>query len=286
MLLRKTKKRFVVYLLICFFSLSSFALLYAQAAEEKITDQPYLVSQLPFEIGERLIFRLRYGFITAGTAEMKVLGLIENDYGRYYHIQTTARSASAFDWVYKVRDVVSTYMDAQTLYPLHFEKLLREGGYKADTFVDYFQDDSVAKVKYIRYKDGMKIKKQEEYDVPIPTGVFDALSALYYVRTLSLKGGESVYVNSHEKKKVYDLEIRISGPETVKVKAGKFRCLKLEPLLKGEGIFKHKGKLTIWVTDDDLKIPVQMKTEVVVGHITAELIKIKGVSKPIPAKID
>ncbi len=249
-------------------------------------DSLYLVSQLPFEIGERLIFRLRYGFISAGQAEMKVLALKSDGYGHYYHIQTTARSSRTFDWVYKVRDVVNTYMDARTLLPIHFEKLLREGGYKADTFVDYFFEDSVARVKFLRYKDGMKIKKQETYEVKIPpSGVFDALSAFYYIRTLNLNNVDTLYIPAHEKRKVYNLPIIISGPEVVRVKAGKFRCWRLEPALMEEGIFKHEGKITIWMTADELKIPVQMTTKVIVGHITAELVKIKGVSKKIPARL-
>lgn len=257
----------------------------AQAADS--TDQPYLVSELPFEIGERLVFKLRYGFISAGQAEMKVLGLKTNGFGNYYHIQTTARSSRSFDWVYKVRDVVNSYMDAQNLYSIHFEKLLREGGYKADTFVDYVYQDSVARVKFLRYKDGMKIRKKEEYEVRIPpTGVFDALSAFYYIRTLDLNGVDTVFVPTHEKRKVYNLPVIISGPEIVKVKAGKFRCWRLEPALLEEGIFKHEGKINIWLTDDEFKIPIQMTTKVIVGHITAELIKIRGISRPIPAKLD
>lgn len=134
-------------------------LLKAQAADS--STQPYLVSELPFEIGERLVFKLRYGFIAAGQAEMKVLALKNNGFGHYYHIQSTARSSRSFDWFYKVRDVVNSYMDAKRLYSIHFEKLLREGGYKADTFVDYVYQDSVARVKFLRYKDGMKIKKKK-----------------------------------------------------------------------------------------------------------------------------
>ena len=260
-------------------------LLKAQAADS--STQPYLVSELPFEIGERLVFKLRYGFIAAGQAEMKVLALKNNGFGHYYHIQSTARSSRSFDWFYKVRDVVNSYMDAKRLYSIHFEKLLREGGYKADTFVDYVYQDSVARVKFLRYKDGMKIKKKEAYEVKIsPTGVFDALSAFYYIRTLDLNGVDTVFVPTHEKLKVYNLPVIISGPEIVKVKAGKFRCWRLVPALLEEGIFKHEGKINIWLTDDGLKIPVKMTTKVIVGHITAELIKISGVSKAIPAKVE
>lgn len=116
--------------------------------------------------------------------------------------------------------------------------------------------------------------------------MFDALSAFYYIRTLDLNGVDTVFVPTHEKLKVYNLPVIISGPEIVKVKAGKFRCWRLVPALLEEGIFKHEGKINIWLTDDGLKIPVKMTTKVIVGHITAELIKISGVSKAIPAKVE
>ena len=61
--------------------------------------------------------------------------------------------------------------------------------------------------------------------------------------------------------------------------------ISLEPILKEEGVFKQKGSLRIWLTDDERKIPVQMKSKVLVGHITAELTKIKGVTKEIKARI-
>jgi hypothetical protein len=72
----------------------------------------------------------------------------------------------------------------------------------------------------------------------------------------------------------------------LKVQAGKFRCLVLEPLLKGEGIFKQQGRLQVWMTNDKYKIPVQMTSKVIVGHITSELEKIEGVGAPLPAQLN
>jgi hypothetical protein len=88
------------------------------------------------------------------------------------------------------------------------------------------------------------------------------------------------------KKKIYDLEIKVHKEEVVKVKAGEFRCVLLEPLLKSEGIFKQKGRLQIWMTNDVYKLPVQMKSKVVVGHITSELEKIEGIAGPIPSQLN
>ncbi|MBD3224274.1 MAG: DUF3108 domain-containing protein, partial [Caldithrix sp.] len=86
-----------------------------------------VINHNAFDVGERLIFKLRYGFIRAGTAEMKVLGRTQLYGNEVYHIQTKARSVSAFDWFYKVRDVVNSFTDVKGIFPYRYEKFLREG---------------------------------------------------------------------------------------------------------------------------------------------------------------
>ena len=240
----------------------------------------------PLTLGEKLIFKIRYGFINAGTAVMSILEETEVSGYATLHIQTTARSASGFSWIYKVEDVVSSYVRIPDFFPIRFEKKLREGSYFADQFADFFPEDSLVVVENIRYDDDMKIKRTEKKDIKAPPFIHDVLSAFYVVRTIDLKVGEPVYIKTIEKYKVYDLKVIVHKKETIKVEAGKFRCIVIEPLLKEGGIFKNKGKLKIWLTDDDLKIPVQMKTEVVVGSLTTELMKIEGIHKKIKAKIE
>ena len=246
---------------------------------------PSLSKTLPFHDGEVLSFRIRYGFITAGSAKMKVFVEQYDSTRKVYHLQTTAKSSGVFSWVYKVRDEVNSFVDYEGFYPIRFEKKLREGSYRADLFTDYFPDDSLAKVETIRYDSDMKIKKHKEYEVTVPPFSQDVLSSFYYIRRFDLKVGESLFLTNHEKKKVYDMKVIIHRKEIVEVEAGKFRCIVIEPVIKGEGLFKSKGKLMVWLTDDDKKIPVQMKSEVLVGHITTELVKIKGVTDKIEARI-
>ncbi len=240
----------------------------------------------PLMLGERLIFKIRYGFIRAGTATMSVLEENETDGNSVLHIQTTAKSASGFNWIYKVEDVVSTYVRIPDFYPVHFEKKLREGSYFADQYMDFFPDDSLAVVENVRFDDEMQIKHREKKEIKTPPFIKDVLSAFYIVRTMDLTVGNPVYITTIEKYKVYELKVIVHKIETLTVEAGKFRCLVIEPVLKEEGIFKNKGRLKIWLTDDELKIPVQMKTQVVVGSITTELIKIEGHHKKIAAQLD
>ncbi|MCB0282417.1 MAG: DUF3108 domain-containing protein [Calditrichaeota bacterium] len=237
-----------------------------------------------FENGEVLSFDIRYGFIVAGSAKMKVFETKDKNERPIYHLQTTARSSSTFSWIYKVRDEVNSYVNHKKFYPYRFEKKLREGGYEADLFTDYFPEDSLAKVEFIRYDDD-KIRKRNKYEVTVPPYVQDILSSFYYIRRQKLEVGKSVFLSNHEKKKVYNLEVKVHRKETIEVEAGKFRCIVVEPIIQGEGLFMKKGNLVIWLTDDDKKIPVQMTSEVLVGHITTELTKIEGVKDRITAKL-
>ena len=236
-----------------------------------------------FHVGEKLTFKIRYGFIKAGEAVMWVKDTLRMKGIPVYHIQTTARSVPAFDWVFKVRDEVNSYVTVNGFYSLRFEKKLREGSYKVDLIVDYLHEDSLAHVRFYRYD---RDDKNQDFTVKIPPYINDILSSFYYVRTRPLKVGQTIFIKNHEKEKVYDLEVKIRRKETLEVKAGTFRCLVVEPLIKGEGIFKQEGRLLIWLTDDQYKIPVQMTSEVAVGHITTELIRFTGIPMPIPAKLN
>ena len=235
-----------------------------------------------FSAGEKLTFKVRYGFVRAGTATMSVVKETMLDDKPVYHIQTRAESVSPFSWVYEVNDEVNSFLDREGLFSWRFEKMLREGGYEADMFVDYLPEDSLAKVHFIRYKDE---KEDNFYDVKVPPFAMDVLAAFYYIRTQPLRIGDILNLVNHDNKKVYNLEVQVYMRETIDTAAGTFRCLKVEPLLKGEGIFKQKGRLLVWLTDDQYKIPVQMTSEVIVGHITTELEKIEGIKHKIPSMI-
>jgi hypothetical protein len=107
--------------------------------------------------------------------------------------------------------------------------------------------------------------------IEIPPYTQDPLSVLYYVRTQNLEVGKSLFIDNFTDGKLYPLEVRVLEKERITVKAGTFDCIVVEPLLQAAGVFKHEGKLKVWLTDDRLKMPVLMKSKVLVGSISAEL---------------
>jgi hypothetical protein len=83
--------------------------------------------------------------------------------------------------------------------------------------------------------------------------------------------GDAVYLANHTGGKNYPIYIKVTGHDTVEVPAGEFDCITIEPVLKTSSIFKHEGKLTIWITDDNLRMPVLLRSKVVVGSFEARL---------------
>ena len=221
------------------------------------------VSRRVFAPAEELVFSVQYGLITAGEARMRISPQVRQREGRpTFEIVTTATSSKMFASVYPVNDRVVSYMDTLHLRSVRFEKHLREGTYKKDLWIVFDQENNEAHI------DG-------ERTCDVEPNVQDILSSLYYVRTLDLRVGESVYVPNHDNGKNYPLEVKVLQRERVTVDAGTFDCLVLEPVLMGDAIFKQKGRLKVWVTDDEVKMPVLMKSKIAVGAIASVLKEFK-----------
>jgi len=65
----------------------------------------------------------------------------------------------------------------------------------------------------------------------------------------------------------------VLGRERVKVPAGEFDCVAIEPMLNAGGIFKNKGRLVIWITDDARRMPVLMRSKVTIGSVSVLLVE-------------
>ncbi len=213
---------------------------------------------LVFGPGEKMVFSIGYGVVDAGEAVVEVVGLTDYQGHRCYQLQSKANSNRFFSSIYKVRDKIVSYMDVEGLYSRYFYKRLREGDYRKTVEISFDQDNEVA-----RYANG------NEY--PAGFGVQDVLSAGYFVRTQELVVGQDFNVLAHSSRKTYDLKVYVHAKEKVTVEAGTFNCFVLEPIMQGEGLFKHEGKLTIFLSDDEYRVPVLVKTKVPVGSIKVEL---------------
>lgn len=226
-----------------------------------------------FNVGEKLTFDVKYGFVTAGVASFEIPNIKRISGRDAYHVVFEVNTVPSFDLFYKVRDRYETFIDVQGLFPWRFEQHIREGNYSRDFSAFFDQRKGKAKTS------------EGEYD--IPRYVNDIVSAFFYARTLdysNLKVGDKIPLKNFYKNKVYDLDVVYHGKETIKVDAGEFDCIIVEPLVQEGGLFKSEGSIMIWLSDDEAKIPVRVKTKVVVGAIDADLTGYKNVAGKLTSK--
>ncbi|MBO7238173.1 MAG: DUF3108 domain-containing protein [Elusimicrobiaceae bacterium] len=217
---------------------------------------------------EQLKYGVYYSFVKAGTAYIHNLGLVNIEGRPAYVFQTTAFSASVIDAVFRVRDINQSWMDAQEFYSYGYGQSVREGNYVRDEWLKF----NYPAKKY----EGLIRKKEEPSEIsgPLDIKVVDMLTSLYYVRGHDLQVGTDVVFDIINREKQYPLVVKVLKKERVKVAAGKFDCIVVEPQMRGEGIFVAKGKsLKVWLTDDQYRMPVKMAVEVFIGSVSAELLE-------------
>ena len=214
----------------------------------------------PFRPGESLKFSVQYGFIHAGHAWLEVEGTRDYEGHPVYALVARAESNGFFDHVYKVRNRIESYWDTTGHYSLRYAENRREGKYRARSEIrfDYPHQQAV-------YDDGQT--------APIPPEVQDALSSFYFARTQALPMGGSVYFDYHASRKSQPLEVKVLGRERVHTPAGDYDCVAIEPVLPSGGIFKNKGRLVIWITNDARRMPVLMRSKVTIGSISVLLVE-------------
>lgn len=232
------------------------------------------IPQSAFTAGERLVFDVGFSFITAGEAVFQVFNA-DSVFGRpCYRIVFTVNSVPSFSWIYKVEDRYETVLDARGIFPWRFIQHVREGGYKRDFTAEFDQVHGVATAENKTY--------------PIPPYVHDVVSAFYYVRTMDFsqsRPGEKYLLHNFFKDSTYQLAVKFLGRQQISVDAGVFNTVVVEPLIQEGGLFKSKGRVLIWLSDDERKMPVKVSTSIAVGSIDAELREYRGVILPINAKV-
>jgi len=175
-----------------------------------------------------------------------------------YNVYSEAKSAPFFDVFFKVRDRNISLIDVENFHSLVFEQHISEGKYKRDRRTDYDQEKHLA-----------TNNKGESFE--IPENVLDVFASLYWVRLQEIKPGDELTINVNSGKKNYRMNVKVHNREKLEINGKKYKTVAVEPDLQDAGIFMSKGKILIWLTDDEYHIPVKMRSEISVGSIVAEL---------------
>ncbi|MFT5969801.1 MAG: hypothetical protein ACI8ZO_000298 [Flavobacteriales bacterium] len=226
-----------------------------------------------FTVGEHLKYRIHYGIIDAGEAELRVHS-IENKQGRSaYKVSGIGRSVGMFKWFMDVRDYYETYIDSNEIIPLEFIRDVKEGSYtnKEHSIFDPINNT-------------VHPKKNPKDTMRLNVGVQDLLSAFYYARCLdfsNLTYGDEFPVEVYLDKETFPMNLKYVGEETLKTSKGKFNCLIFKPMVQEGRVFREEEGMTIWVSNDKNRVPIRVETELFVGSLRMDIESYQGLKHPL-----
>lgn len=228
-----------------------------------------------FKAGETAKYLVHYGIIDAGYAELEVRKSERKFQGRdMLHVIGRGKSQGMVDFFFHVDDTYESYIDEKGVFPWLFIRDISEGGYEVKQTYKFYQN-----------KKKVETQKGKTHDVPF--AVQDMFSAAFYARTLNLKNlkvGDIVTVPSFVDEENFDLKIRYGGTEVIKIKSGKYRCMKFNPVIQEGRIFNTAEDLMVWISDDENKLPILCQAKILVGSVKVEIVDYSGLSNPL-AKI-
>ena len=223
-----------------------------------------------YKDGEFLKYRIHYGVLNAGFATLEVKNTTYE--GKpHFHVVGEGSSSGAVRAFYKVDDRYESYINASTNKPSKFVRKISEGGYERDQI---FTFDHSKKIVKINDRKNQKVSYRD-----FNGSVQDLLSAFYYLRnydTDDLGIGDFINVDIFMADETYKFKLKILGRETMNTKFGNIKTIKIRPYVQSGRIFKESESVTMWVTDDKNHIPVQIKAELSVGSLKADLYSYKN----------
>ena len=217
-----------------------------------------------FRVGERLRYEVRVGPFTLGRAETRVVGIDTIRGTPAAHVQVRLTGSN---YLVRINNVMDSWVALKDTSSRRFTQDNDENGKKRHAWYDIFPDSG-----YYRER-GVDSTKQT-VDRPLDDAAF-----FYHVRTMKLAPGKKYEIPRYFRPDRNPVILDVLGRDTINVPAGKFPTLRLQPIIKGQGILKEAADARMWLTDDDRHLMVQLKSKFpVVGYLTMRLIRVDTVS--------
>jgi hypothetical protein len=234
-----------------------------------------LAPSLPFNPGETLTYDVTWSIFPAGevTATLKQ---VDGSSPETYEVITRARSQGVVSLLYKVQNEFHSVFDPRTFCSEEIHKKVNEGSRHKDTRIVF---DSARRLAILDELDLSKPDAPPKHaENEIPACVTDVITAFYYVRGQPLHVGEQIRLPINDGAKTYDVGVEVQAREQIQTPLGTRFAFRVEPKVFG-GLYKRKGRMLVWFSDDEQRLPLRIKASMPVGTITGTLSSVS----PLPA---
>lgn len=224
--------------------------------------------------GESISFRVHYGFLTAGNATLTTTKTSYKGQPAFY-VKGVGKTSGAAKAFFKVEDVYESYINEKNQ-PLFYVRNVSEGSYTQHLQSTFNPANNTLVLVDKKHTD------RPAKTVKVPDDVQDILSCFYYLRSMdNLKVGSVVKMNVWIDDELFPFQLKVVGTEKINTKFGKIDCLKIIPSVISGRVFKAKEGVTMWVTNDQNKVPVLIKAELAVGSLKASIDSYANVKYPL-----
>lgn len=228
-----------------------------------------------FQDGEWFRFRMRYGFLNASYAIATVRETTFKDQA-VYHVAATGKTTGFARWFFKVDDYFDSYFEKDIVRPIRFVRNISEGNYKRHVEID-FDHNNQSGIMH-------DLLRKTKTEISFAPNLQDLVSSFYFLRNhFDLDGiqvGETASLHMIYDKKPFAFQFRFLGYENVKTKFGVVPCVKFRPYVEEGRIFKKESGLSLWVSNDNNRIPIKVVAELSVGSLDVDLVDFKGLKHP------
>ena len=220
----------------------------------------FIWSASPDFIGEVLHYSAGFRFFPAGNATLSMVSdSLEDE--MVYLLTSTVSTNSFIGQFYKVRDVVKSWLSSDNFSLKKTVQIIRQGRHHRDHEASIIRDSlAVSKTRTIK----------------LPGEVYDPVAYVYFLRTQKLLEGNQYRFFSYGKTKMKEVIVDVKGKETIRVPAGTFTCIKIEPVSDdGKPLLKNNGVMRVWLSEDSLHIPIKIEQNTNLGTM---VMKLKAIS--------
>ncbi|MCX5791121.1 MAG: DUF3108 domain-containing protein [Elusimicrobia bacterium] len=221
-----------------------------------------------FVRGETLEYEIYWGVINVGRSFLRIEAAVDIASRPAWHIISEAKSSSFLNTFYKVDDRNESWMDAGTLSSYGYYRKLSEGRY----FINEWAIFDLPGKKFFGERMNRK-REVSQFEGPLDHAVNDMLSAVFRVRTMKLQP-DSRFEMEVNTKKNWRITVKTGKVEKIETPYGKRKCIQVEPMAGEESLFVAKAghRMLVWVSQDELKLPMVLKAEIFIGSVTAKLV--------------
>jgi hypothetical protein len=238
-------------------ALAFFALAIPVGAQNGSAPAPVAVlAKVPFGVGERAEYNLRYGILHAGVAVAEVLPFDSVRGRQAWHTVFRLRGGIIG---FRINDRFESWMDVNNqLSSLRHWQDKDEGPYERELRYEIFPERR-------EYTEGSQ-PPQPSVELPLDDGSF-----VFFLRTMQLEVGETYKFDRYFRPDRNPVRIQVLRRERITVPAGTFNTIVVKPIIKTRGVFAENGRAEVWLADDSTRLMVQMKTHVKFGTLTLSL---------------